>query len=372
MRVVLTHPSCWPYVRRGSERAMEEWSLYLLSKGYEVLTLAGRPDCVDSVSDLPNKVLRPIPWRPWLGRIRIQPAHCFSFTVFQHLPGLKPDVVHSCYFYDSLAASLLKSTGKFKTILQMNGVPVPGVSAHRFWPPEGRLIREAIHRADHRVACSRFVREIVREHYGADCHAILPPVNLGRWSGRCFPRADPPVVLGIADFNQRRKGVRVLVKAFSLLKSKMPEVRLRLSGYLSNELRTEILEPLPERVRADIEILGVGQVDDIPRLYMEASVTALPSMWEPSGTVMMESWACGTPVVATRHGGLPEYFGEGVGYLFDPVTEEQETHNAGGLMEALYLAIELSGSSGIRERCHAHALQFSMETLGPLIEDLYR
>ncbi len=372
MRVVLTHPSCWPYVRRGSERAMEDWGLYLLRKGHDVITLAGRPRGETSLEDPPHKALRPIRWKPWLAKIRIQTTHCFFFTVYSNLLELNPEVVHSCYFYDSLAASLLKRKGRFRTILQMNGVPVPGVSAYRHWPPEGRMIAEAIHRADHRIVCSAFVGEMVRQHYGADVHVIMPPINLDRWSVCQYPRAVPPVILGIADFNQRRKGVRVLVKAFAIVKKELPDVRLRLSGYMAEAVRAEILNSVPENVRPDIEILGVGEVQDIPRLYQEASVMVLPSMWEPSGAVMMESWASGTPVVATRHAGLPEYFANGIGCLFDPQTEDQETHNASGLSEAIYQALKLSQSPGVRERCRAHAEQFSLEALGPKIESLYR
>jgi glycosyltransferase involved in cell wall biosynthesis len=87
---------------------------------------------------------------------------------------------------------------------------------------------------------------------------------------------------------------------------------------------------------------------------------------------MMESWACGTPVVATRHGGLPEYFAAGTGYLFDPKTDQQEARNPEGLAEALHQAIRLSATEGIREVCRKHASRFSAETLGPQIEKLYK
>jgi glycosyltransferase involved in cell wall biosynthesis len=349
---------------------MEEWSLYLLAKGYEVVTLASRPAGVEN--DPPNKALRAVHWSPWLEKIRIRQTHAFFFTVLENLPSLEPNVVHSCYFYDSLAASLLKKKRGFRTILQMNGVLVPGVSCYRYWPPEARLIKEAIHRADVRIVCSGFVRDMVREHYGAESHVILPPLNWARWSGPDVPRADPPVVLGIADFTQHRKGIRVLLQAFAKLKAEMPDVQLWLSGYFSKELEAELLDPLPAALRSAIQVFGVGGVDDVPRLYKQASVTVLPSMWEPSGTVMMESWASGTPVVATRHGGLPEYFADGTGFLFDPQTNEQEARNPQGLAEALCQALALARAEGIRERCRKHAWQFSAEMLGPQIESLYR
>jgi hypothetical protein len=170
---------------------MEEWSLYLLGKGYQVVTLAARPAGV--IGDPPNRALRTVHWSPFLGKLRIQQTHSFFFTVLGNLPALQPEVVHSCYFYDSLAASQLKKR-RFRTILQMNGVLVPGVSCYRIWPPEAWLIKQAIDRADDRIVCSKFVQAMVREHYGANSHAILPPLNWERWSGRDYPKAPCPAV----------------------------------------------------------------------------------------------------------------------------------------------------------------------------------
>ena len=44
MRVVLTHPFCWPYVRRGTERNLEQLGRYLTARGHEVTTISTRPE----------------------------------------------------------------------------------------------------------------------------------------------------------------------------------------------------------------------------------------------------------------------------------------------------------------------------------------
>jgi glycosyltransferase involved in cell wall biosynthesis len=87
--------------------------------------------------------------------------------------------------------------------------------------------------------------------------------------------------------------------------------------------------------------------------------------------VMFEAWAAGTPVVATNHGGPPEFMAEDVGVLFEPATEGQETHNADGLAEAILEGLALSERPGIRQRCRAHAGRFSWSALGPRIEAMY-
>ena len=62
----------------------------------------------------------------------------------------------------------------------------------------------------------------------------------------------------------------------------------------------------------------VGQVDhlELPLYYNAADVCVVPSYYESFGLVALESMACGTPVVATRVGGLSTIIQHGrTGYL---------------------------------------------------------
>jgi len=60
--------------------------------------------------------------------------------------------------------------------------------------------------------------------------------------------------------------------------------------------------------------------------YQGASATLFPISWrEPFGLVMAESMACGTPVIAFRHGSVPEVIADGVtGFVRDTVDEAVE------------------------------------------------
>jgi glycosyltransferase involved in cell wall biosynthesis len=61
-----------------------------------------------------------------------------------------------------------------------------------------------------------------------------------------------------------------------------------------------------------IEYVGEVSHDEKVRLLQHAMATVFPIQWpEPFGLVMVESMACGTPVLATGHGAVPEVIEDG-------------------------------------------------------------
>lgn len=372
LRIVVTTPYCWPYVRRGTEHTAHELTRFLTQSGHQVVTVSAIEGKGRREEDEGGKrILYASHWRPVMGRLRIQPTHLFFFRSFRSALQLDADIVHSFYFFDSLAVSLARRWRKYKTVLQMNGAPIPGAYYRRF-PPERWAIREALARADGRLSCSQFIRRLVMDHYGLDSHVLTPLTDVASYPLGAGPGDGRPTLLAVADFNVRRKGLRPLLAAFAIVKGRMPDVRLRISGSLSDALRNEVTQALPGRVRKDIEFLGLGKPGALAGLYGESDLTVLPSMWEPSGAVLIESWACGTPVVATDHGGLPEFVRPEVGVLFDPRTDGEEAGNEEGLAAAILQGLELSRQDSIRRRCRAHAQLFSSQQVGPRVERLYR
>lgn len=68
------------------------------------------------------------------------------------------------------------------------------------------------------------------------------------------------------------------------------------------------IHQLAERHKDKVVFTGFIRQQDLPDIYNLADIAVLPSMWdEPAGLTMIEALACGTPVITTHSGGIPEY-----------------------------------------------------------------
>ena len=371
MKIAYTHPFCWPFVRRGNERNIDVMARYFTQHGHSVTTISSCPGPRSIEHDDRGTTIlaRPI-HLPGMSLLNISTAHTFYFTALNELRKLDCDVVHSLLFADALAATTLARRKGFATVFQMNGVAIPGISCRRF-PPEEAMYRRVMNKSDALITCSEYIRSMVQEHYGKDSIVIPPMVDVEAFDLGEVGQTERPTLLAAGDFTVPRKGIRVLIKAFALVKQHLPELILNLSGRMPEQLIAELAQSLPEKIRRDIRLLGLGKPEDLPRLYTDATVLVLPSMGEPSGTVLMEAWSAGTPIVTTNHGGVPEFVNDDVGVLFDPMTNDLETHNAEGLAEAILSAIKLAQRPETAAACRTHVRSFSGSSTGPIIKALY-
>jgi len=76
----------------------------------------------------------------------------------------------------------------------------------------------------------------------------------------------------------------------------------------------------------DIKYCGFVNRSELAREYGNAKALLAPIVWEePFGLVFTEAMACGTPVIAFRHGSVPEIIVDGVtGFIVDTVEEMAE------------------------------------------------
>jgi glycosyltransferase involved in cell wall biosynthesis len=224
------------------------------------------------------------------------------------------------------------------------------------------------------VALSEYMQEDLQRRFGRSGTRIPPPVDTRRFQLTHQRDHQRPVIACAAALDDERKGGRLLMQAFDALKNTNPDAILKVSSTVSEPKRAALLTCVSPRWRSDVHFLGAGNLDDLPAFFGHASISVLPSRWEPFGMVILESMATGTPVVATRDGAIPEIVTDpAVGRLFDPGAEGSiEPTNLDGLVRAMQEGLELSRDPGTAGRCRAHAEKFSWSAIGPRFEELLR
>ncbi len=78
------------------------------------------------------------------------------------------------------------------------------------------------------------------------------------------------------------------------------------------------------QLREHVHLIGFADDADLPTLYSAAQVTAFPSLYEGFGLPIIESMACGTPVVTSNVSSMPEAAGMAA-LLIDPLSVDELT-----------------------------------------------
>lgn len=118
------------------------------------------------------------------------------------------------------------------------------------------------------------------------------------------------------------KGIIVLLDAFNQIRDKMT---LLIAG--DGPLRYMVQKSANEN--PDIQYLGRVEQSQLPALYNAVDVLVVPSIHEEGfGRIILESLSCGTPVIASKRGGIVEAMDESVGTFVD-----MNVNNLKGMIE---------------------------------------
>ena len=165
--------------------------------------------------------------------------------------------------------------------------------------------------------------KIVTVHDGVNLGAIDQQPALDVHAAFWLPHGAP--VVGNVAALVGHKGQRHLIAAAARVVREVPDARFLILG--EGELRV----PLERQVRdlgLDRHVLLPGFRDDALGLQKSFDVFAMSSVTEGLGSAMLDAMACGTPVVATRAGGIPEAIVDGQHGLLVPPHDEGALANA--------------------------------------------
>ena len=116
------------------------------------------------------------------------------------------------------------------------------------------------------------------------------------------------------------KGLDILLDSFKILDETRDVHLVVVGGRLSGDRELDALRRRSKELGILEKITFTGSVDqsELGCYYSAADVFVLPSHYESFGFVALEAMACGTPVVASRVGGIPSFVDNGeTGYLIN-------------------------------------------------------
>ncbi|HEX8991549.1 MAG TPA: glycosyltransferase family 1 protein [Anaerolineales bacterium] len=177
----------------------------------------------------------------------------------------------------------------------------------------------------------------MQQFHPCDAAAVRAKYGLGRQYILFVGSLDP------------RKNLERLLQSLMLL-SDIPNIELVIAGSWSNIFRPVSMNRSKRRTR----LLGYVPDEDLPGLYSGATLFIMPSMYEGFGLSVLEAMACGTPVISSHAGALPEVVGDAAMQI-DPTSVE-------GMAEAMRtVLLQDSVRDELRRKGLERACLFSWE-----------
>jgi glycosyltransferase involved in cell wall biosynthesis len=269
------------------------------------------------------------------------------------------DIAHAFFPTDALAAvRWSRATGR-PAVFSYMGIPQRNVlSSPRM---RMRVVEAATRGSSAVTVLSRAAQEGMWRWLGIEARIIYPGVRLDVFSPG-DERDDCPTIACAAATDDDRKRIGLLVEAFALVRRQRPDARLLLLRPESDERRQRLLAHTDGIEFFDPDMTGVADV------FRRAWVSALTSYNEAFGLVVVESLACGTPVVATRDGGIPEIIDRPeIGRLFDG---DDPAAVASQLLDALELSQDPATAGACRKRAEAFSTMTGARAYEALYEEL--
>ena len=258
------------------------------------------------------------------------PAFLKQLNAFREEEGLKYDVVHSHYWLSSWVGRELSQAMGVPHLVTFHtlGLIKMQSRAGEVEQPERPVVEaEVMASADRIIAFSPHERDAMARLYGADAAKVsLVPCGVDL---SVFRPLDQKAVRDRLGLNGEKillyvgrveplKGLDLLVETAAQMDSEDGVRVIVVGADVNGDREMDRVKLLAKERDLEGQIDFVGQVDhkELPLYYNAADVCVVPSYYESFGLVALESMACGTPVVATRVGGLSTIIQHGrTGYL---------------------------------------------------------
>ncbi len=258
-----------------------------------------------------------------------QYCDAFEKAIDEEISTFDPDIIHGQHVW--ILPSLAVGKGK-PLVLTAHGTDLMGYDK---WPDLRKYAEKAIKASYAVISISKDNCALIEERFPEEKEKIVMMRN-GYDPGIFYPhRYSRPEVLnhyGIKEeeYEGRQivsfagklanfKGIDILLRAAKIYEDTVPSLTLIAGDGDEKEILHSLAEELGLK---SVRFLGNVSQEELRKLYNIADVNLVPSRREPFGLVAIEAMACGTPVIASDQGGLPDFVNDSVGALVIPEDPE--------------------------------------------------
>ena len=296
----------------------------------------------------------------------------FREAIDEEVCDFVPDIIHGQHVW--ALPSLAVGCG-VPLVLTAHGTDLMGYDK---WPEMRHYAELAMDACEKVICISADNEQLVRETFPQHADKVVRMRN-GYNPDIFYPQAlDRAEVLGrhgidyqgqdvilFAGKMAHFKGIDILMNAAATYEAQCPNAITVLAG--DGEERANLEEQARTLGLSRVHFIGNVPQDELARLYCIADIDLVPSRREPFGLVAVEAMACGTPVVATNQGGLPDFVNDSVGALVNP---EDPADLARGIVETLERALaNLAWRDDIATYANSH---YSQAVIIRELDALYR
>jgi glycosyltransferase involved in cell wall biosynthesis len=162
-------------------------------------------------------------------------------------------------------------------------------------------------------------------------HAIYDGVDLDAFHPGAQDETEAGTLLFVGNSEDYNKGVIYLLRAMALLPA-ASQAHLYLVGGPSGEPRVAPAEIARLGIEDRVTVVGRVPEQALARWYRRAQIVVAPSLYEGFGLPVAEAMACGTAVIASDGGALPEVVAHGETGIVVPAGEPKALADALGLL----------------------------------------